>query len=41
MKRTMVIMIILLAVNVRKGDTVFLHSERIKCCETSGTVTIA
>lgn len=37
----MVIMIILLAVNIKKGDTMFLHSERIKCCEISGIVTIA
>ena len=37
----MVIMIILLAANIRKGDTVFLHSERTKCCETCGIITIA
>lgn len=41
MKCTMVIMIILLTVNIRKENNLFLHSERIKCHETSGTVTIA
>lgn len=41
MERTMIITAVQLSVNVRKGHAMVLHSEIIKCCETSGSVTIA